>query len=138
MKSAASLRNSRGFTLIEVMAALVIMAVGMIGLLQALGIAFEHNLRNQMREEAVYMGEKYMNELRNSPFENLSTSYPSMSVTGSARGGTGAFVVDRSAPALSVDGTGATVRQLQVLVKWTYKGVQYQNRVISPVSRPLQ
>jgi len=57
-------RNSGGFTLVEVIMAVLILLVGMLGLLQAVNLAMEVNLRNQVREEAVYVGERVMTELR--------------------------------------------------------------------------
>jgi len=114
------------------MVAVLIMMVGMVGLLQAIGVTLEHNLRNQLREEAVYLGEKYMNELRAKSFSNYSDSYGPLTVTGKVRGGGMIYTVERSAAPLSPDKLN---RQLQVTVKWTFKKVQYQNRVQAPVSQ---
>lgn len=134
MTRPALFKNSDGFTLAEVMVAILIMMVGMVGLLQAIGVAFEQNLRSQMREQAVYLGEKYMNDLRGKSFDSYSVSpahYTPLSVTGSVRGG-GTYTVERDVTNLSTDGL---TKQLQVTVKWTIKRVEYQNRVVAPISQ---
>ena len=49
--------SSSGFTLIEVMVAMVITLVGLLGLLQSVNLATEHNIKNALRDEAVQVGE---------------------------------------------------------------------------------
>jgi len=114
------------------MVALLIMIVGMVGLLQAIGIALEHNLRNQLREESVYAGEKYMNELRGKSFESYSASYTPFAYTSALRGRGMVYSVERSTANLSADGL---TKMLMVTVKWTFKRVEYQNRVTATVSQ---
>lgn len=115
------------------MVALVVMIVAMVGLLQAIGIALEHNLRNQEREEAVYLGEKYMNELRgkrwDDTFCSYSAPYTPFSVRSAARGGGASYTVERTNAPL-----GADTKLLMVTVKWTFKQVEYQNRVTATVT----
>jgi type IV pilus assembly protein PilV len=127
------LRSNDGFTLTEVMVALVIMMVGMVGLLQAIGIALEHNLRNQLREEAVYVGEKYMNEMRGKKFESYSASYGPASYQSTRRGKGIAYTVERSVTPLSTSDN--LTKLINVTVKWTFKKVEYQNRVTATVAQ---
>lgn len=128
-----SIKNNSGFTLVEVMVAIVIMMVGMLGLLQSINVATEHNLKNYLRDEAVYVGEKYMNELRGKAFAPSNVTYPLISTASKIRGVNKKLMVETSSTQLADDAIGTT-NQLQVLVKWTYKGVEYQNRVTAPRS----
>src|SRR5512136_2934964 len=64
--------NNGGFTLIELMAAMVITLVGLLGLLQAINVAMEHNLKNQLRDEAVLVAEQWMGNLKTRGFSQLS------------------------------------------------------------------
>jgi len=127
-------RSNAGFTLIEVMVALLIMMVGMIGLLQAIGITMEHNLRNQLREESVYLGERYLNEIRGMDFATLQpqTSLPTLTVPSKVRKGAVTYTVERGIAALSTDKLNLLVT---VTVKWTFKTVEYQNRVTATLSQ---
>ncbi len=52
--------NKRGFTLLEFLAAMVIMMVGLLGLLTAVNVALNHNLQNQLRNEAAQVADTMM------------------------------------------------------------------------------
>jgi type IV pilus assembly protein PilV len=126
-------KNNIGFTLIEVMVAIVIMMVGMLGLLQSINIAMEYNLKNHLRDEAVYVGEKYMNIQRGKAFDTLSSTYGTRYEPSKVRGTGKLYSIDMSTQPFSAD-TVTPVKQLTIVVKWTYRGVEYQNRVTAPVS----
>ena len=64
--------DSRGFTLVELMCAMLIMSVGLFGLLQSVSVAYEHNARNKLREEAVQIAEEHLNQMRARPYDNIS------------------------------------------------------------------
>ena len=115
------------------MIAIVIMMVGMLGLLQSINIAMEYNLKNHLRDEAVYVGEKYMNIQRGKGFELLPTSDVTLSEPSKIRGTGKPYTVVMSTQDLSTD-PKTPVKQLTIEVKWTYKGVEYRNKVTAPVS----
>jgi type IV pilus assembly protein PilV len=133
------IRNSNGFTLIEMMVAIVIMMVGLLGLLESINVATEYNLRNQLRDEAVYAGEKYLNELRGRGFDNIapvspatSVTFPVISTASKIRGSSKKMRIETTSTSLASD-----TLQLLVVVNWTYKGVTYENRVTVPFSKVL-
>ncbi len=115
--------------MVEVIMAILILMVGMLGLLQAINLATEVNIRNQIREEGVFMGERVMNELRGRGFENISATYVPYNLPSKLRGSTRTYGVQRSATALSTD-----TKQLEVTITWSYKGIGYQNKVVAPIS----
>ena len=117
--------NNGGFTLIEVLVAIMIMTVGMLGLLQAVNVAMEHNLRNQMREQGVYVGAQVIKEMRGKPFGTVFTELTSIPMK-NLRGMSTKFDVERKAAKL-----GDETEQYDVTVKWTYKGRSYQNHVVT-------
>jgi type IV pilus assembly protein PilV len=77
--------QNKGFTLIEVLIAVVILMIGLLGLLHTVTIAVENNIANSLREEAVRIAGQRMNGglvdtadtfhegLRNTAFDNLVT-----------------------------------------------------------------
>lgn len=130
----AVLPSDKGFTLIEVVMAILILMVGMLGLLQAINLATEVNLRNQLREESVYVGERVMNELRGRGFDSISATYRSYSTQSKLRGVSRKYGVQRSSIVLSTQNSLPVTKQLEVIVSWSYKGVGYQNRVVTPIS----
>jgi len=135
-------RDNSGFSLIEVMMAILILMVGMLGLLQAINLAVEVNLRNQVREEAVYIGQRVMSEMRGKGFDNISVAttptdmytYSDYQVPSKLRGASRSYTVSRRSVVLSTVNLQPVTKQLEVVVKWTYKGVGYENRVVSPIS----
>jgi len=122
--------------------AILILMIGMLGLLQAINLAVEVNLRNQVREEAVYIGQRVMSEMRGKGFDNISVAYPvtnkyiyaDYQIASKLRGASRAYTVSRGSTVLSTAGGQNVTKQLEVVVKWTYKGVGYENRVVSPIS----
>jgi len=126
-------RNNCGFTLVEVMVALLIMIVGMLGLLESINVATEYTLKNQLRDEAVYVGEKYLNIQKGKVFDSYSAVYGTRFEPSKIRGTGKPYSIDMSTTDLSTDPVAAT-KQLVVVVSWTYKGVTFQNRLTAPVS----
>lgn len=122
--------------------AILILMVGMLGLLQAINVAMEANLRNQYREEAVTIGQRVMNEMRGKGFDNISVAttpsdpyaFVPMAVPSKVRGVFKMYSVSRSSRVLSSEGGKPVTKQLEVLVTWKYKGTGYENRVLSPIS----
>ena len=123
------LRNNSGFTLVELLAAMVIMLVGLLGLLQSLNIAMEYNLKNQMRNEVVRVAQDSMNYMRSRPFDFVFT--PTTSVTSSLRNINRTYSVKRT---VLFTGTSSS-RKYQVDVRWKYKNVSTTHSVMSVRSR---
>lgn len=121
--------DSRGFTLLEVLFSVVIMAIGLLGLLEAVNISMSHNLRNQFRAEAASIGERVMNEQRHRAFDNITGTRP-ITIRSDFRGAAKEFTVRRSYVDLSSDS-----RQIQLEVWWSFKNVSTVNRVVSVKSR---
>ena len=122
-----SSRNNRGFTLVEVMVAMIITLVGLLGLLAAVNVANEQNLRNATRNEAMQIAEDYMNQLRVEPFTNISSlptpaaySYGPQQAPSRLRGVSNMYTVLRTASTLTPTGTAVL---LTVNVQWTYKKI---------------
>jgi type IV pilus assembly protein PilV len=129
-----SIVSDKGFTLLEVMIAIVIFMVGMLGLLQTVSTATSHNLRNHLRDAAVQAGEKYMNYMRGKKFDNYSAPYPAITVPANIRGTNHKLTIERTVLTLG----GGKSKQLRVVVKWRYKSEEFQNNVESVVTDPSQ
>lgn len=123
-----SLSNS-GFTLVEVLAAMVIMLVGLLGLFHSVNIAMEHNLKNQMRGEVVRVAQDTMNDMRSRPFDTVFN--PTTTVPTSLRNINRTYTVNRS-----VISAGSDIsRKYQVDVRWRYKNVSTTHSVMTVRSR---
>ena len=120
-----SRQNNAGFTLIEVLVAMVIIMVGLFGLLEAVGIATGQNMKNQQRDEAVFIGEERMADLMRRPFSLISTT--TLKVPSRIRGTDKPFVVERTAEQMSTTDSYEFI----VRVGWSYKNMSSHHEVRS-------
>lgn len=125
-----------GFTLVEVLVALVIMLVGLVGLLQSVNVATEHNIKNLLRDEAVRVGEEKMYEARNTVFTSLS-GHSARPVARTFRGATKNFNVSRTVTNFPTGSSylTATSKKVDIAVSWGFKGVNLTHEVTSVVAQ---
>lgn len=123
------LPNESGFTLVELLVAMVIMLVGLLGLLHSVNIAMEYNLKNQMRNEVVRVAQDAMNDMRSKAFDSVSST--TRTVPSSLRNINRTYSVKRSVLSAGTD----VSRKYQVDVKWKYKNISTTHSVMSVRSR---
>ena len=68
------IKDKTGFSLVEVMVALVVALVVFLALMQTALLSIDSNMINVLRDEAVSIAEMRMNELRNRPFDDFDLS----------------------------------------------------------------
>ena len=73
--------NRAGFTLLEILIALIILMVGMMALLSAATNAVILNLDNLLRDEAVQCADAKMREVKGNKAATLSLPFQNLSVT---------------------------------------------------------
>jgi type IV pilus assembly protein PilV len=129
-----SIRNNRGFTLVEVMAAVVILLVGLLGLLQSVNIITDMNLKNQLRDEATQVGDRVLNELMAAPYDALAFDNRSTVVPSGLRGINKNYKVTGTRNLIS----SSNSRLVTVTVKWDYKGVPAQHVLSAVKTSPSQ
>jgi type IV pilus assembly protein PilV len=111
------------------MAAMVIMMVGVVGLLQAVIIATEHNLKNQIREEVTRIADGTMNDMRTGVFASVTgSSYTVPSHIGNT---SRRYAVRKTVTAMS-----SGPRQYQVDVSWKYKNYSATHSIVSVRGAP--
>jgi type IV pilus assembly protein PilV len=122
---ATSPKNRPGFTLVEVMMAMLVMTVGLLGLLQSVNVAYEHNLRNRLREQALVVGEEQMNLLRS---RSLPVDTPYLNRTTVVRVLPG---LQKSFTVTSESEPMSTTQRLKVTVRWGFKNLSTTHVVFS-------
>jgi len=65
------LSSNRGLTLIEMLIAMVIILVALLGLVNAAFLSIDNNLKNLLRDEAVRIAEQQMNVLKSLPITDV-------------------------------------------------------------------
>lgn len=121
-------RNKKGFTLIETLIAVSILTIAMLAILNTIVISFQYGMRNSIRNEAVKMAEKKMNELRNTAFISLASSSSTEART--FRNLTVTYTQQWTVSVLSANSAA-----IDVSVSWTYMGQSYSHSTASIVSQ---
>ena len=134
MFQSISMQNKSGFTLVELLVAMAIMLVSLLGLLHSVNIAIEYNLKNQMRNEVVRVAQDAMNEMRSRAFDSVTTSHVE-SVPTRLRNFNRTYGVTKTVINIPNPTTAIVSRKYQVDVKWAYKNVSTTHSVLSVRSR---
>lgn len=125
MRIIARKRNN-GFTLVEVLVALLILTLSMLAIFEGLVLLSHINLQNLLRDEAVRIAEEKINSLRNS---NFSETEGTQLLSRRVKNFTKDFMVSWRLEPIS---TAASA--LKVDVKWVLTGKEYTHSVVSIVS----
>lgn len=126
-------RDKRGFTLIEVLITLVILALGMMATTIGIMAGLDHNLINEMRNDAMKIAQEQENAARNMPYANIAAIPSPQTITRQVRNTFVPYTV-------SVDHqthggqNGIQITQVVFTVKWNFKG----NGKIIPQQYTLQ
>jgi len=126
--------NSNGFSLIEFLVALVIMMVGLLGLLQSVNLAINHNLQNDLRNTAVMLGDEVMAEQMKRGYDNLvvgiqqpyTTSRPVLSAMKN-------YSVSTTINQVS-SGSNSS-RQVTTRISWQHKNIRYDHGISGVISK---
>lgn len=134
MQTAPSRANDHGFTLIELMAAMVILLVGLLGLLQAVNVSMEGNVKNALREQATAIGAQQMSVLMAKPYNDTASFTRYTTVTASTGGISKDFRVERYKLQLTGRSASDDSYKIRVNVKWSFKNVTSTHQVLTVVS----
>ncbi len=123
--------NRRAFTLVEVMVAVVILTVGLLGMLQVINLAISANLQNDLRNQAVLIAEEQMARERSLPFDNITaSSEKSIRVTLPMRSAFANYSVT-----MGVSNIGNS-KKIDIGVRWQLKRNRYEHAVSTMVAKP--
>lgn len=122
--------NNRGFTLIEVMVSIIILMVGLLGMFQAVNLALDKNLENQLRQKGIAVAEQQLNNLKGRSFSNITGNTRS-----SVRVTSGSVFknisVQRQIDDLAV--TDSNTKRVSIRVWWNYRGRPYEHQTVSGI-----
>jgi type IV pilus assembly protein PilV len=120
--------NDFGFTLIEVLVAIVILMVGLLGVMQALNLAIQTNLQNEMRTQGTMIGEAQIAKIKSLPFANISgAAEKSFTVPVNLRSAIIDYAVTKK-----IDTISSTTKRVNVGVSWIHRG-NHHDYVVSSV-----
>lgn len=119
-----------GFTLIEVMVSIVILMVGLLGMFQAINLALDKNLENQLRQKAIAVAEQQLNDLKGRSFSSI-TGNTSGCVSVASGSAFKNISVQRQIADLAV--TDSKTKQVSIRVWWNYRGRPYEHQTASAI-----
>lgn len=119
----AKQRDMRGFTLIEMMIALVILSVSILGMTSLTLTSIRVNMENDLRNAAVRVTTEVAEDLGALPIDEVITGTETRQVI--IRGGNYAFTVARNVSPLTND-----LRQVDITVSYTHRGITQTNSAV--------
>lgn len=120
-----------GFTLIEVMVAMLILSVGLMALLQTLGSAIHHNFSNKLRNDAAMIADRAMGQERVKTFTAI-TSANTLAKVPFALGFVNYSVIEKVKPIGS--SPVPTSKKVQFTVTWRDKQVRKHHSLTTIIS----
>ncbi|WP_277058113.1 type IV pilus modification PilV family protein [Trichlorobacter lovleyi] len=137
-----------GFTLIEVLVAVVILTVGLLGLMQTVIYAINHNMTNQLRQEAVLVADEAMATEKAKPYSDIAapdfdssiSTYSALPTVSSSTTINRVFNgVSRSYTVVTTKrAPTAQSKSIEVAASWTYKTKNYNHTISSIVTNISQ
>ena len=104
--------NSQGFSLIELMIAIAILSIGLLGLAGLQGTAINGNIHGNSISRATALAQDTIEEIRNTPYDDINdTNFPVLET------GVGGSMFDR---AVSIEGDTPLneLKRITVTVSW--------------------
>ncbi len=127
-----AMRNNVGMTLIEMLIAMLISLIVFLALMQSVLMAINRNLQNELRDEAVNVGDMRINAFMSLPFTDTHLTATSGYVADPMLP-QNANLVTRTVRNITVNYTStvkitdldAYDKQLDVQISWIYRGQSY-------------
>ena len=119
------LENKGGFTLIELMIALLIMLISMTAIGQFLVKYQLINIENTMRDEARNISESQMETYRNTNFASLALGTTTATQTRKIRNISVVYTLTTTIQEMSTVGA-ASCRAIRINVTWTYRNIGHR------------
>jgi type IV pilus assembly protein PilV len=116
---------------VEVLVAMLILMVGLLGMLQVINLAIRTNMQNEVRDRAVAIAEDQLAREKSLPFDQiLSAGEEIINVPSKIRSASVNYTVTKR-----VDDVGNS-KKIDIGVRWQHRGDNYEHVVSSLVTNP--
>ena len=120
--------NRAGFTLIEIMVAIVLLLVAMLGVISVTAVVVKSNLLSEMITTATTLAKDKIEQAKNDGYDGLATGvvvdYANKASTVQATAASDSiYTRTRTVNAITIDSTtNNVVKKVKVAVQWTWLG----------------
>lgn len=120
--------GDEGFTLVELMIAIVLLMFISLALMQTAMVGIQSNTKNVIRDEATQIAQQKLDHLRNVPYDDLEGIYNGTtgSVTRTFRNIDQKYTVTNS---ITEPSAAVSTLRMNVTVGWTWRSVSYSTTV---------
>lgn len=141
------LKDKKGFTLIEILVAMVIILVVLLGIVQAALLSIDSNLRNLLRDEAIRTAEQRANGLlvdtggtqyqglKNLPFDDVALQATALTCTANDVSRNFRNMTRNYRVCWTITDIAADIKRVEISVGWNYKG---ETAPLAPTNREFQ
>ncbi|MCE5194873.1 MAG: prepilin-type N-terminal cleavage/methylation domain-containing protein [Nitrospiraceae bacterium] len=138
MTTTVSCVKNRGFSLVEVMIALVIFLFVFLALMQTALVSIDSNTRNLLRDEAVGIADARMVQLRNLAFTDaaLTQNWPAGAVEAGIPSNARNLGNIIFTPRRTIRDLNVRNKQITVTVTWTWKNENYTHNISTIIRSP--
>lgn len=123
--------NSQGFTLVEFLISIVILTVVLLALLESVTLSIAHNMKNQLRNQAILIADEKMNREKLKPFDAISS--------GTTKNSTDSYTIGLAhknySSTKTISATSNSSKSIDINVSWHYKGQRHTHSIISLVAQ---
>jgi prepilin-type N-terminal cleavage/methylation domain-containing protein len=137
MRTSVIKMNRKGFTIIELMVAMMILFISMTAILDFLVKYHRINLENTMRNESMRIAEAQLEQFRNTQFSALSVGTTTTTTQIPIRNISVNYAVTRTIEAVSSGGVVPTSLAIRVNVRWSYQGIAHQHGASTIISMDI-
>lgn len=123
-------KKEKGFTLVEALVSLTLLAVLLLGLLGGLVLSYEVSIRNILRDEAVKIASEYMEAYRDYNPQDIPDSLQE-DVNRQIRNKTFTYTVNIQSQSV----VAGYMKIVTITVTWTYKGQTYTHKIETLVGK---
>jgi len=126
------LKDNKGFTLVEVLIAMVVFLLISLAMMQTALVGIDSNMINVLRDEAVRIAEETMIAARNTPFDNLGAGDTTNGIMRDIRNiNNFQYTVTRS-----ITDHGISNKVVDINVAWNWKLNPYTHSITTILRRP--
>lgn len=126
-------RRFAGFTLVEVLVAIVILMIGLLGLFQTINVSLNANMENQLRQAAISIADRIVTDQKKQEFASL---------TAGTTAGTESVIINSASKTFNTQvnitdfSAAQLTKQISVRVTWKYKARDFEYYTTTALKKP--